>query len=92
MKTKTHRTCEITKDGYIYASCQLQYLKNKYLVIVTEDPEDLFVSFDLKINNDELLDNLIKYFEFACLNRFTCNRQFSLEEVKENSGEEILFY
>ena len=92
MKTKIYRTCEVTNNGFIYASCQLQYCNNKYLVIVTENSDDLFVDFNLEIKNDELPDIVIKGFEFECLNRFTCNSQFSLEEVKENSGEEISFY
>ena len=92
MKTKIYRTCEVTKEGFIYASCQLQYLNNKYVVIVTENSDDLFVDFDLEINKNESPDIAIKYFEVLCLNRFTCDRQFTLEEVKENSGEEISFY
>ncbi len=92
MKSKIYRTCEVKKDGYIYESIQLQYLNNKFVVIYTENSEDLFVDFNLEINKNELLDNVIKYFEVECLNRFTCHQQFTLAEIKENSGEEISFY
>mgnify|MGYP003346485553 CR=1 FL=1 len=92
MKSKIYRTCEVTKDGSIYASIQLHYLNNKFGILVTENSDDLFIDFNLELNNNESLDNAIKYFEAECLNRFTCDQQFTLAEVKENSGEEISFY
>jgi hypothetical protein len=92
MKTKTFRTCEVTKDDSIYALCHLKYSNDKYIVIVKENSDDLFIDFSLEINNNELPEIAIKFFEVECLDRFTCFRQFTLEEVKENSGEEISFY
>ena len=92
MKTIIYRTCEVTKGEYIYASSQLEYSNDKYTVIVTEDSDDLFVDLDIEINSNELPDVAIRHFELECLNRFTCDGQFTLKEVKENSGEEISFY
>lgn len=54
-----------------------------------EDYDDLFVDFNLKIVNNKSPEIAIKYFEDECLNRFTCCGDFSLAEVKDNSGEEI---
>jgi hypothetical protein len=70
----------------------LQYVSNKYVVIVLVDSDDLFVDFNLEIDNNELSNAAINYFENECLNRFTCYGDFTLEEVKEKSGEEISFY
>ena len=92
MNTIIYRTCEVTKGEYIYASSQLEYSNDKYTVIVTEDSDDLFVDLDIEINSNELPDVAIRHFELECLNRFTCDGQFTLKEVKENSGEEISFY
>jgi hypothetical protein len=89
---KIYRTCEVTKEGLIFASCQLQCLNEEYVVIDTENSDDLFIDFDLEISKNELPDVAIKYFEFECLNRFTCYRKFTIVEIKENSGEEISFY
>ena len=91
MESKTFRTCAIIKDGYISASCELKFIDNRYLVIVKTNSEDLFVDLDLEVKNNELPANAIKHFELECLNRFTCNSQFTLEELKEY-GEEISFY
>jgi hypothetical protein len=92
MKAIIYRTCEVNKWGENYSICELQYVNNKYVVIILEDSDNLFVDFNLEIDNNESSDIVIKYFEDECLNRFTCYGDFSLEEVKENSGEEILFY
>jgi hypothetical protein len=92
MKTKFYLTCEITKDGNIYASCQLQYFNNKYQIIITENIDDLFVDFNLEINHNEIPEVVIKCFEVECLKRFTCDWEFTLAEIKENSGEEISFF
>ena len=91
MGSKTFRTCEIIKDGYFSASCELKFIDNRYLVIVKDNSEDLFVDFDLEIKNNEDPANAIKHFELECLKRFTCNSEFTLKELKEY-GEEISFY
>lgn len=92
MKNNIIRTCEVLKYDIIYAKCQLRLEKNQYQVIVIEDGGDLFVDFEMNISNDLSPNLVIKYFEDECLNRFTCYGDFSLSEVKENSGEEISFY
>ena len=92
MTVKIHRTCEMKKYGEAYLSCSLQYSNKKYVVIVLKDLEDLFIDFNLEIDNNETPDIAVKYFENECLNRFTCYGDFSIEKVKENSGEEISFY
>ena len=92
MKEKLIRTCEVHKDDLIYASCELRYVKNKYLIVVLENGDDLFVDFKINMGNDLSPDLVIKYFEDECLNRFTSYKDFSLSEVKNNSGEEISFY
>ncbi len=92
MESKFYRTCQVTKWGDEYAICELHYKTNKYNVVVLNDSEDLFVDFDLEIYNHELPQVVIKYFEDECINRFTCYGEFSIEQIKANSGEEISFY
>ncbi len=78
--------------GRNFFNLRITFNKKKYVVIVLKDSEDLFVNFNFEIDNNELPDIAIKYFEDECINRFTCYGDFSFEEVKENSGEEILFH
>lgn len=92
MTDKIYRTCEIKKFGEPYARCCLEYVNNNYVVVVLEDYEDIFVDFNLEINNNKLPEIIIKHFENECLQRFTCSGDFSIEQVKENSDEEISFY
>jgi hypothetical protein len=92
MKGKLIRTCDVNKYDLPYASCELRYLKNKYRIVVLENGDDLFVDFEIDIENDLSPNLVIKHFENECINRLTCYGDFSLSEVKENSGEEISFY
>jgi hypothetical protein len=92
MKSNIYRTCRVNKWGETFSICELHYVNNKYVVIVLEDTDDLFVDFNLEIGSNKSADIAIKYFEAECINRFTCYGDFSLIAVKENSGEEILFY
>jgi hypothetical protein len=92
MQSNIYRTCRVNKWGETYSICELQYVNNKYVVIVLEDTDDLLVDFNLEIDRNESSDIAIKHFEDECINRFTCYGDFSFKEVKENSGEEISFY
>lgn len=91
MKTKTYRTCRVTKWGEEYSNCELRFETNKYILIILKDSENLFVDFNLEIDSNELPEIAINRFENECINRFTCQGEFSMEQIKENSGEEISF-
>ena len=63
MQSNIYRTCSVNKWGEIYSICELQYVNNKYVVIVLEDTDDLLVDFNLEIDSNESPDIAIKYFE-----------------------------
>ena len=93
MKAKVYRTCKVTKWEFDYAICTLRIDKsNKFFVKVLLNTDDLFVDFDLEIDKNVEPDIAIKYFEEECMNRFTCFGQFSIEDIIDASGEEIVFY
>jgi len=92
MTDKIYRRCEIKKFGEPYCSCSLEYANKNYAVVVLEDSEDIFIDFNLEVDNTTSPEIAIELFESECLNRFTCYGEFSLDYIKEDSGEEISFY
>jgi hypothetical protein len=91
-KSTLLRTCEIKKYGSTHASCELHQTTKGYLVKIIEDPWDLFVDFDIDLDSDETAEVAIDDFEKACLDRYTCDGDFTDEDIMESAGEEIEFY
>ena len=92
IKSKIFRVCEV-KNGSYFSLCELCYNgSKKYFVNLKSDPVNLFV--DLKINymDGATEDAIIKIFEAACLNRFTCNGESTAELIEKEDGEFIRFY
>ncbi|MDA9316968.1 hypothetical protein N9Q58_03510 [Polaribacter sp.] len=68
----------------------IEFERQDFHIEIELDCEDVFTDFIMPINiNSE--NDAILYFENECIKRFTCNHQFTVEEIKEN-GEEILFF
>ena len=68
----------------------IQCESQSFYVKVELDSEDIFSDFIVPININSKND-LILYFENECVKRFTCNHQFTVNELKEN-GEEIYIF
>jgi len=92
MESKKLRVCEVNHGSH-FSICELRYDDiNKYFIRITEDPEGLFADFNITIKQTVSEKDVIKRFQLQCLNRFTCNGEFTLEFIEENNQEFIRFY
>lgn len=95
MHDKKIHTCEVishiqsTQDKSI---CELYSNQNKgYFVKVISDSSSLFEEFEFQAEKTINQLDVINQFEKECLNRFTCFGEFSLEFIKAEHGDEIVF-
>lgn len=95
MTNKKIRTCEVIShiQSTQYRSiCELYSNQNKgYSVKVISDSISLFEEFTFQAEKTKNQLDVINQFEKECLNRFTCFGEFSLEFIKAEHGEEIIF-
>ena len=90
MKSEVIRVCQVQSDSR-FSICELHKNElNELFVKVIDDPEDLFVDFEMETNIIDV-KGAIQSFDRECLNRFTCYGEFTTEFLRTEHGEEIRF-
>lgn len=91
MNSEVIRVCKVQSDSR-FSICELH--KNKsgnYFIAVLDDPEGLFVDFEIGATKNIEEDDVIQSFDKECFNRFTCYGEFTTEFLRTEHGEEIKF-
>lgn len=89
-------TCEIDDCGqFIWTSCCKLYVTDKinFSIEIISDPQSIFCWDNTIINEFSGLNEseAIEKFKRICINLYTCEGSFSIDEMKDE-GNEIRFF
>ena len=92
MESNLMLTCRISNGIYTSECCLIRVSAIKYAIEVINDPLAVFEEFELRSRQFDHMkpQKVMDMFKEICLDAYTCNGSFSMEEVRQN-GEEIEF-